>query len=169
MWRLRGEEDEEEGIGELGGGFAHRALLMGTQCAERQEAAHSSRQHCHHRGRDKVGGWEREGERGYYSPTLFIGYHWGAHRHARTKALNIRTSTRRHWATHTHTHIDRTHACTQTCRYSGTQADKDARRNKEMSKTHIHAQSRRAAWLSESYKSQASIQFIRELLAAVLV
>lgn len=44
-------------------GFAHRALLMGTQCAERQEAAHSSRQRCHHRGRDKVGGRDRGGER----------------------------------------------------------------------------------------------------------
>lgn len=52
------------GLESWGGGIAHRALLMGTQCAERQEAAHSSRQHCHHRGRDKVGGWERERERG---------------------------------------------------------------------------------------------------------
>lgn len=33
---------------------------MGTQCAERQEAAHSSRQRCHHRGREKVGGRERK-------------------------------------------------------------------------------------------------------------
>lgn len=72
----------------LGGGGGHRALLMGTQCAERQEAAHSSRQHCHHRGRDKVGGRERERQRGragYFSPILFICYQWRAHRHARTK------------------------------------------------------------------------------------
>ena len=37
---------------------------MGTQCAEGQEAAHSSRQRCHHRERDKVGERDRGGERG---------------------------------------------------------------------------------------------------------
>lgn len=141
----RGEEDEEgEGIVWGGGVGGHRALLMGTQCAERQEAAHSSRQRCHHRGRDKVGGRERErgreGGRFYFSPILFIGYQWWAHRHTRTKGTRTDWHTcmvyveARKWARHTFTPT-----------------------------------STRVAWLSESSKSQASIQFIREPLAAVLV
>lgn len=80
-----------------------RALLMGTQCAERQAAAPSSRHRCHHTERDKVGGWKTEKKRGwvgYYSPILFTSYQWQAHRHTRTKGiLGWLTLT-----THTHTH-----------------------------------------------------------------
>lgn len=51
------------GVGEFVGRGAHRALLMGTQCADRREALHSSRQRCHRGGRDKEAGRGRKGER----------------------------------------------------------------------------------------------------------
>lgn len=49
------------------------------------------------------------------------------------------------------------------------QADKDAHRSKEMSKEEIHIDILTSSMVHESSKSEASIQFIRELLAAALV
>lgn len=86
---------------------------MGTQCAERQEAAYSSRQHCHHRGAETKWEGEREGKKGrkgHYSPTLFIFYPQQAHGHTMTKPLN----THRHRVTHMEGHTRR-HACRQRC------------------------------------------------------
>lgn len=138
-WRL-GWSGWQRGV------YAHTALLMGTQCAERQEAAHSSRQHCHHRGWDKVGGWERGEEKrrrkGHYSPTLFIFYPWQAHRH-NNKSIKL---TRALIDTHARAH-------SVICR----QTKMHVERGKWARHRFTHA-----AWLSESPESQASIQFIRE-------
>lgn len=77
-----------------GWGFAHRALLMGTLCAGRQEAVYSGRLCCHRRGGRQSGMGERETEGGgllflYFVYRLLLVSAHGqlqSHTHTHTKA-----------------------------------------------------------------------------------
>ena len=167
MWRLRREVAEEgrgwwESWGWLGGGVCTQGLVNGyTMCREtrsstlQQTALSSQRER--QSGRGGI-----EGERGRKG-LLF------SHFVYRLSLASTQTCEDQGIK---HTDWSAPHSV-PSCRHARTlNVSKQTKTRAEIRKWERHTftpTSTRTAWLSESTKSQASIQFIRGLLAAVLV